>query len=239
MTGRPADEKIEAPPLPLLLAELRVLAELPRFLTRTLSVERLPRGNGGPVMVVPGFGASDLNTAPLRRALRQLDHTVFGWNQGVNIGMRPRVKQALAAELAEIHDRYEQPVTLIGWSLGGVYVREMARHQPQHVRQVVTLGSPINGHPQANNLNLLFRLANLGKPLKIDLEGFRRRIEAPPVPCTAIYTKSDGLVAWRCCLEEPGERTHNVEVHGSHLGLVYNLEVLKALAHTLAEPLAG
>jgi len=229
------EEPIAAPSLALLLLELRVFMELPRFVATSLSVENLPRGKGQPIMIVPGFGASDLNTAPLRLALRRLGYSVFGWNQGVNVGMRPRVKQALTAELRELRDRYEDKITLIGWSLGGVFAREMARHQPECVRRVITLGSPINGDPEANNLNTLFRLANLGKPVKTDLEGFRRRVVAPPVPCVAIHTKTDGLVAWQCSLEEPAENTRNIEVHGSHMGLVYNAQALAAIASVLAE----
>lgn len=235
MPAASTEEPITAPSLALLLMELRVFMEWPRFMATRFSVENLPRGHGQPVMIVPGFGASDLNTAPLRTALRRLGYTVFGWNQGVNVGMRPRVKQALTAELRELCDRYEDKISLIGWSLGGVFAREMARHQPQCVRSVITLGSPINGHPEANNLNTLFRLANLGKPVKLDLEGFRRRIVAPPVPCVSIYTQSDGLVAWRCCLEEPAANTRNIEVQGSHLGLVYNTQVLAAIAGVLAQ----
>lgn len=229
---------LRAPSLPLLLAELRVLAEFTALaLNFPKLIADLPRGDGHAVMVIPGFGASDINTLPLRRLLRRLGYAAHGWQAGVNLGMRPRLKQQLASQLERLAMQQGR-VSLIGWSLGGVFAREMARHQPQHVRRVITLGSPINGRADANNMSTLFRLANLGRAVKVDHEGFRRRIPAPPVPCTAIYSRSDGIVAWPCCREEPAGNTENVEISGSHLGMPYNAQVLRAIADRLAQPVA-
>lgn len=225
---------IQAPPLRLLLLELRVLAEAPSFFIRSSVLRGLPRGNGAPVIVIPGFGAADLDTASLRRALRKLGHSVYGWGQGRNLGMRPAIRNALADQLKRLHQRHGQPVSLIGWSLGGVFAREMARHNPQHVRRVFTLGSPFNGRPDANNMMALFRLANRGRKVNLDWAGFQKRRTPPPVPCTAIYTRSDGIVAWPCCLEDPAPNTENIEVHGSHFGLAHNPEVLRLIAERLA-----
>lgn len=232
MTSTPP--ALSPPALRLLALEARVLAELPWFALRTLSTRRLPRCDGCAVMIVPGFGASDIETWPLQRALRALGARVCGWKLGRNLGMRSRIKLGLAQQLQELHARHGK-VSLIGWSLGGVFVREMARHQPQAVRRVITLGSPINGRPDANNMEALFRLANRGKPAKPDLEGFMRRRTAPPVPCTALYSKSDGIVAWPCCLEENAPNTENIEVRGSHFGLVVNHQVLRVIAQRLAQ----
>ena len=223
---------IDAPSLSLLLLEARVLAEWPRFNLQTMSLQNLPRGDGHAVMVIPGFGASDATTRPLRRALTRLGYKVFGWEQGRNLGMRPALKNALALQLKKLHARHGK-LSLIGWSLGGAFARELARHQPESVRAVYSLGSPINGRPDANNMNTLFRIANRGRPLKLDVDGFLRRRVAPPVPCTAIFTRHDGIVSWQCCLEEDAPNTENIEVHGSHLGLICNHEVLRALAERL------
>jgi pimeloyl-ACP methyl ester carboxylesterase len=225
---------IKAPAMHLLAREARIAAELPWFLLRSRSLRELPRGDGHPVLIVPGFGADDLATLPLRKALRDLGYDARGWGLGRNMGMRPKIKAALNEQLQRLHAQQQSKVTLIGWSLGGVFVREMARHQPDLVRQLFTLGSPINGEPDANNMMLMFRIANRGKAVNVDRAGFERRRQAPPVPCTSIYSKTDGIVAWRCCLEEPADNTENVEVSGSHFGLVYNLEVLRAIAHRLA-----
>lgn len=225
---------IQAPALHLLALEARVFAEIPWFLLRSLSIRGLPRGDGHPVMVVPGFGAGDLATLPLRRALQRLGYAVHGWDLGTNLGMRPAVKNALTQRLQKLSSEHQSPVSLIGWSLGGVFVREMARHQPQLVRRVFTLGSPINGRPDANNMLALFRLANRGKPVNLDWEGFRKRRTPPPVPCTAIYSKSDGIVAWQCSLEDAASNTECAEVRGSHFGLVVNGQVLRVIAERLA-----
>lgn len=231
-----AARDISAPPPRQLLLETRVLAEAPLFLLRTLSVRGLPRGDGHAVMILPGFGADDHFTAPLRRALRKLGYASYGWAQGRNLGMRRHIRQALSERLQALYDRHG-PVSLVGWSLGGVFAREFARHQPELIRDVYTLGSPINGNPEANNVHRLFQLANRGRDTaKTDWEGFNKRRQAPPVPCTALYSKQDGIVTWCCCLEEPAPNTENVEVGGSHFGLVFNPEVLKALATRLAAP---
>lgn len=231
------DEVPVAPPSKwLLLAESRVWAEYAAyFLTRPL-LARLPRGDGQPVMVVPGFGASDMSTLPLRRLLRRLGYIAHGWELGRNTGMNSRIKQSLARSLEALHDRHGQTVSLIGWSLGGVYVREMARYSPQHVRQVITLGSPINGHPQSNNVDALFRLVNRGKNINLDWDAFQKRRVPPPVPCTAIYSKSDGIVAWHCSREEPSSRTETIGIPSSHFGLAVNPLVLTVIADRLAQP---
>jgi pimeloyl-ACP methyl ester carboxylesterase len=225
---------IKAPAPHLLALEARVCAEAPLFLLRTLSLRGMPRGDGHAVMVLPGFGTGDLSTRPLRRALSRLGYSVYGWDQGRNLGMRPAIRNALTQRLQKLSAQHQGPVSLIGWSLGGVFAREMARHQPQAVRAVYTLGSPFNGRPDANNMMPLFRLANRGKPVNLDWDSFRRRTTAPPVPCVAIYSKTDGIVDWRCAIENAAPNTENVEVRGSHFGLATNLEVLRALAQRLA-----
>jgi pimeloyl-ACP methyl ester carboxylesterase len=225
-----------APSALLMVLEGRALAEFAAHRLRWTFLRDLPRGDRHPVLIVPGFGASDAATAPLRRVLERLGYNAYGWDQGRNLGMRPPIKEGLRTRLHKLHERHQAKVSLIGWSLGGVFVREMARHAPQYVRRVITLGSPINGHPGANNLMGLFKLINRGKPVNLDLEGFRRRIVAPPVPCTAIYTRRDGIVSWECCLEDQAPNTENIEVSGSHLGLPYNPQVIRVIADRLARP---
>ena len=220
----------------LMMLEGRTFAEYLALWLRGATMKDLPRGDGHPVIVIPGFGATDMTTAPLRRILAKLGYDVHGWGQGRNVGMRPAIKQSLSSLLERLRARREAKVTLIGHSLGGVFAREMARAHPQHVRRVITLGSPINVHPNANNLMGLFRLVNRGKPVKLDLEGFARRIKPPPVPCTAIYSRTDGIVAWQCCKEDDAPNVENLEVRGSHLGLAHNAEVIRLVADRLAQP---
>lgn len=224
--------EIKAPSLLLLLQELSVFAELPLFRRTITSLKGLPRGDHHAVMVIPGFGTNDNMTRPLRRALTQLGYVVCGWGQGRNLGMRPAIKHALESRLQKLHEQHGK-VSLIGWSLGGVFARELARQHPKKVRAVYSLGSPINGRPDANNMSALMKILNRGRPLKFDIEKFLQRRHAPAVPCITFFSRRDGIVAWPCCLEEPAQNTENIEVHGSHLGLVCNFEVLQILAERL------
>lgn len=224
---------IRAPSLPYLLAETRVLPELGRFLLSRKALADLPHGHRT-ILVIPGFGASDFHTRPLRRALSELGHEVHGWEMGINTGMSSELRNALAAKVSTLHTQREQKISLIGWSLGGVFVREMARHQPEHIEHIFTLGSPFNLTPAANNMLPLFRIMNRGRPVNLDEEGFNRRATPPPVQCTAIYSKTDGVVAWQTACEPEAENTENIEVHGSHFGMICNAEVVKVIAERLA-----
>lgn len=230
---REDEVKLRAPSKLLLLLELRAWAELGAYYLQQRVLRSLPRGDGHPVMIIPGFGASDRSTRPLRALLNGLGYSAHGWGQGRNLGMRSGLRDALSTRLRELHEAHGK-VTLIGWSLGGVFVREMARHQPALVRRVITLGSPINGHPNANNVYSLFMLANRKNPPKLDWEGFQKRRLAPPVPCVAIHSKSDGIVHWECSREEEADNTQNIEVRSSHFGLGFNPSVLRVIVEQLA-----
>jgi hypothetical protein len=127
-----------------------------------------------------------------------------------------------------------QRCTLIGWSLGGIYAREVAKRLPKRTRQVITIGSPFAGDCEQTNAGWLFRLLN-GQRISIDKDLANRLRTAPPVPTTSIYSKTDGVVAWQACQESAGERIENVEVKSSHIGLVWNPTVLNVIADRLAQ----
>jgi pimeloyl-ACP methyl ester carboxylesterase len=229
------DEVSSAPPSKLfLLMESRAMLEYGHLLLTRSKLKQLPRGDGHPVLFVPGFGATDNSMRAMLKVFSQLGYATYGWGLGRNVGMNRRIKDGLGRRLEELFTRHGQKVTLIGWSLGGVYVREMARAAPQLVRRVITLGSPINGHPEANNVSALFHFVNRNKKINLDWEGFQKRRIPPPVPCTAISSKTDGIVAWRCSQEEPAPNTENIEVFSSHFGLAVNPKVLRIVAERLA-----
>lgn len=230
---RPTPHGTPTAPVRYLPFELRVLAELPRFLAATRSLPHdWPRGDGHAVVVIPGYGMTDPTTWALRRALTQLGYVAHGWGLGRNVGVRRGLVDALHARIDTLATGTGGPVSLVGWSLGGVYARELARARPERVRRVFTLGSPFSGEPQANTIDHL-RALFTRRPVTLDRPAFDRRRPAPPVPCIAMHTKTDGVVDWRCSLEDPGPHTENVEVRGSHAGLVCNLEVLRVLAYRL------
>lgn len=221
----------------LMLLEARAVAEYGALLLSRPAMNRLPQGDGHPVLVMPGFGAGDLTTHAMRRLLRRLGYRSYGWNQGRNLGVRDVLWMRLRRRLQGIVERnHGARVSLIGWSLGGIYARELAREWPELVRQVITMGSPINGRLDANNAVTLFRWINRHDGSGTDWAEFQRRREPPPVPCTAIYSRRDGVVAWQCAMEEAAPNTCNIQVSASHLGLGFNPRVMRVLANRLARP---
>jgi len=223
------------PPSRLLLAlELRGILEFQAFFAAYPLLRRAPRGDGHPVLVLPGLAASDVSTRPLRTYLKAQGYAAHGWKQGPNRGPRSGVEAGIDARLAELAQRYSRKVGLIGWSLGGVFAREAARRTPALVRQVITLGSPFANEPKASNA---WRLYEILSERRVDDWAGREAMKLPPpVPSTAIYTRSDGIVAWQGCREQESATTENIEVEGSHSGLGYNPAVLYAIADRLALP---
>ncbi len=140
-----------------------------------------------------------------------------------------------SADLRELAERHGQPVSLIGWSLGGIYARELAKRHPKLSRCVITLGTPFTGHPKATNAWRIYELLTGSKVGDAALMSEIRK--APPVPTTSIYSRTDGIVSWRCSLNEPGPLVENIEVHASHVGMGMNPLALYAVADRLAQPI--
>ena len=215
------------------------------YLAARLATRRIadwPHGDGHPVLVMPGFLAGPLSTDLLRNVLRHLDYQVYDWGLGYNMGYRPSMKETLPARLRHIRDRTGgRRVSIIGWSAGGIYARELARSFPDDVRLVITLGSPFRGNHQASTAWKVWRLLNRGTDATeaVAEAALVRRAQPLSVPTTCIYSKSDGIVAWQCCTSLPAPETENVEVHSSHLGYGHNLETLSVIADRLAQPENG
>jgi pimeloyl-ACP methyl ester carboxylesterase len=217
----------------LLLLEGRAPWEWAAMMAATPWLRRLPRGDGHPVLVYPGLGAHDLTTAPLRAFLKGRGYAAHGWKQGFNFGPRAGVLEQARERLDNLFRRYQQPLSLVGWSLGGIYARELAKEFPERVRDVITLGTPFAGHPRATNAWRFYQfVSGQGAPAPSLLEEIR---EAPPVPTTSIYSRTDGVVAWRCSVNRPGPHTENVELQASHVGMGMNPLVLYVVADRLAQ----
>jgi len=224
------------PPGPLLLLlEGRAPLEYASMLAAFPWLRRLPRGDGHPVMVFPGLGANDVTTWPLRGFLRSLGYVTQAWGQGFNAGPRLGVLDRCAADIRRLADRTGQPVSLLGWSLGGVYARETAKEHPESTRCVITLGTPFTGNPRDTNAWRIYEW--LSRTRVGDPEVMAQVRAAPPVPTTSIFSRSDGVVSWRCSLNEPGPLAENIEVPASHVGMGMNPIVLYAIADRLAQPI--
>lgn len=194
---------------------LRVFGELAAFVVALPFLVLLPRGDSRPVLVVPAFTASDTQTIPLRLVLRLLGYRPHGWGLGVNRGLHEATIAALIDRLEDLHDRHGVPLDVVGWSLGGVFGRHLARVRPALVRQVVTLGSPLHS-----------------------MEA-KRAWSPPDTPTSSIYSKSDSVVDWRDSLVDPGPGRENVEVRGTHYGLAHNPSVIMVIADRLARDPLG
>jgi triacylglycerol esterase/lipase EstA (alpha/beta hydrolase family) len=225
-----------APSLGLLATE-PLRAALDYCASRVASMPKA-RGDGHPVVVYPGLGGGAITTSHLRTFLKDCGWTVHDWEGGVNTGPEGVFDEWLAAlddRVRHLHALHGRKVSLIGWSLGGVYAREIAKRCPESVRQVITLGTPFGALGHANHAGAVFRILNRDRAhLAPDLESRIR--ECPPVPTTSIYSKSDGIVCWQGCVEKKGPASESVEVHASHLGMVTNPQVLRVVADRLAQP---
>jgi pimeloyl-ACP methyl ester carboxylesterase len=195
-------------------------------------------GDGHPVVIFPGLGTDGRSVEPLREFCNDLGFTGFGWGRGMNTGPKGDI-DAWIADLA-VHVRAmvspnPERMTLIGWSLGGIYAREIAKLLDGQVRQVITIGTPLAGSADCTNVGLFYRLLN-GQRAVLDPEMAVRFAAAPPVPTTSIYSRSDGVVSWRACLQAGGGQVQNIEVDGSHCGLGWNRKVWAVIADRLALP---
>jgi pimeloyl-ACP methyl ester carboxylesterase len=232
---QPTTDKWRPPGLGLLLAEARGIFEFNASLLLSPLLMRAPRGDGHPVLTLPGFLASDLSMAPMRRYLKELGYDAYAWKMGRNVGGFARMRAALRDRLAEIHAATGRKVSIVGWSLGGVYARDLALQAPDLVRYVVTLGSPFAGNVRATNATRLYE-AMSGEAVE-DNSALRQAIGGDlPVPTSSIYSRTDGVVNWRTCRLRGSETAENIEVYlASHVGLGVNAAALWATADRLAQ----
>jgi pimeloyl-ACP methyl ester carboxylesterase len=224
---------------------LHSVSELPRVLMEITTLAytwpmlgAAPRGDGHPVLVLPGFTAGDESTAVLRRFLRRVGYRPLPWQLGRNTGSFD-LQEQLVYRFDRLTREHDTKVSIIGQSLGGVFGRELARQFPDHVRMIISLGSPFSStSPDTTNamVGRLFQyLSGMTREQMHDqMQSFVA--EAPPVPSTSIYSKSDGVVHWSSCLEFEAAQAENIEIIGSHSGMAMNPLVYHVLADRLSQP---
>lgn len=239
-SDKPAAIRREGPAMFDSLSELpRVLLEATMLgVTWGILKANAPRGDGHPVMVMPGFMGGDESTLLLRRFLTSLGYKVLPWLQGRNLG-RPELLEGAMRRFYRAWQAYETPISLVGQSLGGVFSREIARKFPDATRCVITLGSPFAATEHGNTNPMIGRLFEEMSGLSV--EEMRARFgqgdprAALPMPSTAIYSKRDGVVAWDTCIERDSPLAESIEVQGSHSGMAVSPDVLHVVADRLAE----
>jgi len=235
-----ARHKIDHPhaaPSPWLIAmEFRAFWEFGALIPAWPILRNAPRGDGHSVIVFPGLSASDGSTQPMRGFLENLGHDTSGWNQGFNFGPRAGVLQAAKQQVIDTCQVTGKKVSLIGWSLGGIYARELAKEVPDCVRSVITMGTPFAGSHHSTNAWRLYELTS-GRNIHAEVEQFDLPA-APPVPTTSIFSRTDGVVAWPASIQKPSRvnpLTENLEVMASHIGLGLNPSTWWAVADRLAQ----
>lgn len=227
-------------------ALIDAISEYPRVLIETallgMSWSALradaPRGDGHPVIVLPGFMGGDESTLLLRRFLTTLGYKALPWLQGNNLG-RPELLEGAMRRFYRAWQAYGTPISLVGQSLGGVFSREIARQFPEATRCVITLGSPFAATEHGNTSPFVARLFEEMSGLSVEemraLSGKLDPLTPLSVPSTAIYSKRDGVVAWDTCIERDSHLAESIEVQGSHSGMAVSPDVLHVVADRLAE----
>jgi pimeloyl-ACP methyl ester carboxylesterase len=225
---------MRAPSALLMMLEARAPWEMAAGWAAAPWLSRLHAGDGHPVIVYPGLGASARSTALLRRFLADCGYTPYDWALGTNRGPHSGMLEDCAQRLDTIARRHNSKVSLIGWSLGGLYAREIAKRATAQTRCVVTLGSPFSGDPGANNAAQLYRRLSGRSPNNDPVRRAELR-RAPSVPTTSIYSRSDGVVAWQCSLNDEAAHTENIEIPSSHIGMGAHPMALHAIGDRLRQ----
>ena len=188
------------------------------------------------MLVLPGLGAGDVSTAPLRRFLSSVGHRTYGWNLGVNTGNVEALLPQVLARVQSIRDGAGQSLHLVGWSLGGVLAREIARDAPELAVQVLTFGTPVVGGPKYTRAAARYGAAEVERVAAAIEERQRVLIR---IPVTSVYSRNDGIVDWRACIDHITPGARNIEVRSTHLGMGIDPDVWRIVGETLASSEAG
>jgi pimeloyl-ACP methyl ester carboxylesterase len=228
-----------APGLLDLPGELRAPLEAAAFLLGPDVTRSLPRGDGHPVLLLPPFGLDGRAMLPLARALDRRGYAAHDWGEGRSLGLRQRTANRLVERVIDLHRRHGRTVSLVGWSAGGLYAREVARARPDLVRRVITLGAPV--HPHASGHELV-DLARVSADAILAARGSAPLVvhpEPPPVPLTAIQAGDDDVVAAAAARERNRRDVDNIVVDGTHLGLGASRAAFRAMAPALGSAATG
>ena len=220
------------------LLEFRALFEVLAITPARPLLKLAPTGDGHPVLVFPGFFAADSSTARLRKYLNSKGFVTYAWEEGRNPGISDELYQRLEARVITLSEEHGRKVSLVGWSLGGIYARLLSHRIPEHVRQVITLGSPFAVSEYGAITGAVARLYERMNPNQHDDPMLQHESiwrKSPPVPSTAIYSEGDGVAHWSFCVDEEDDYTENLHVPSSHLGMTHNPLVMYAVADRLAQ----
>lgn len=227
----PAGSARAAPPFALLAREALSFAYMRASAAFASTVSVDVTGDGRQVMVIPGFMASDQTTSRLRRSLQNAGFEAHGWGLGRNKGIKADIFERLDERVEEL--QHEVPLTLIGWSLGGLIAREYAKYAPHRVAKVVTLGSPFSGDLRSNNAWRIYEFIAGHKvdspPIDVTLS------EKPPVPTYAFWSSNDGVVAPHSARGKRHESDDRIELDCTHMAFVARPDSIRAIARAIVD----
>jgi len=232
-----SNTQLQKPPLFLFLTEVfRAWYERLSSIKFRQKADQFQVGDDHPVLVIPGLLGNDKSTKPLRNFVEKCNYTSYGWELGTNLANLDDL-QNLSKQLQNIYKKHNQKISLIGWSLGGIYARKLAKDHPHMVRQIITLGSPFCKVDAPSYGMWTVKILNRSREFIIP-EEHREWVSAlpdpMPIPTTSIFTKEDGVVPWQICKEAYEDDIHqNIEISGSHMGLVANKQALAIIANRL------
>ena len=230
-----AQRPYRSPGLLYLLAEARAPFEAASLVPSLPTLLRAPKGDGHHVVTIPPFGAGDAFTRVLRWYLARLGYQVHKWGSPEILALH-RLQNVAVRRLREIAAEAGGPISIIGHSLGGIYAREVARAAPEHARRVITVGSPFAGDLKSNVVWPMYESVTGTRISSIPREILDRLNEPLPMPSTAVYSRTDGVVSWKACNDVEADQNENIEVPGSHIGLLHNPAAFYVIADRLAQP---
>ncbi|NTZ42844.1 alpha/beta hydrolase [Altererythrobacter sp. SALINAS58] len=223
------EDDAPSPPLSKMLRELGHFLEPARRLIRNVEVRRATHPRM--VMLLPGFGAHPLRMRYMAQHLERAGHTVKRWGQGFNMGFAPERFEKLEERLVDLHERGQGKVFLVGWSLGGIFARELAKRHPDKVAKVITMGSPFSGSPRANNAWRAYQMVTGHRVDSPPIDTVPA--EKPPVPTVALFSPNDGIVAVESAAGLDGERDRAVALTCTHMGFTYSGEAIRTVLREL------
>jgi len=217
------------PRLRRLVGELDCLLEPGRRLFRQTEVAKSE--HPAIVLIIPGFATHPVRMRYMARQLERAGHTTKRWGMGMNWGASEDTLAQLEARLEDVCARYDRKIVLLGWSLGGLYARELAKRKPDCTDKVITMGAPFSGSPRANNV---WRFYQLMTGHRVDKPPVEADIAVkPPVETVALWSPNDGAIHPRSAAGYPGERDRAIALRCTHMGFSYSIEAIDAVLREL------
>lgn len=216
-----------------LAGEIGAILEPARLALNAPRLAKGPRGNGRRAVLIPGWRAPEASMVPIGGYLRRLGHRPAPWGLGTNDADVEETRDRMVDRVPELVERNGGPINLVGWSLGGVIAREIARTLPESIHRVITYGTPVLGGPTHT-----VGAANAGAAECARITALQEHLDATDpisVPITALFTRHDGAVDWRACIDRSSLDVTMLEVRSTHVGLGIDPDVWVAVAEALAE----